>query len=239
MTKSWNKVKKSQRKIKTKERKEFLIRCEGPTEENYFSGFPVNKNELDIKGTGCNTESLIKETIKTSYNLRRQGITFRQMWCVFDKDRYSYEQIKRAFELAKDNHIDIAYSNRNFELWYYLHFNFTVSDIPEDDYVNLINKKLGIVYNKNSKITEQMYGLLKEYQNRAIDNATELIKYHKEYDKNISDKENLEPYDYNPPVTTVCRLVKELNKLCKKCNKCGIYNNCRAKNCNKCGGKLP
>jgi hypothetical protein len=45
---------------------------------------------------------------------------FDELWVVFDKDGYTKH--KEAFELAKENKINIAFSSISFETWVLLHF---------------------------------------------------------------------------------------------------------------------
>ena len=107
----------------------YLIVCEGKkTEPNYFKGLKRKINErfghkvdvkipdIDVKGTGMNTTSLVKYTQKTVNHANR---VYGQVWVVFDKDDYNDEQ----FDSAIDNcNYNVAWSNPNFELWLLAHF---------------------------------------------------------------------------------------------------------------------
>ena len=84
----------------------YLIVCEGKkTEPNYFNGLKRRINEkygnkvdvlipnIDVKGTGMNTTSLVKYTQKTVNHANK---VYGQVWVVFDKDDYNDEQFDSA-----------------------------------------------------------------------------------------------------------------------------------------------
>jgi hypothetical protein len=112
--------------------------CEGEkTEPNYFRSFPVDPKviKLEIKGEGKNTKSLVENAISLK-NDSESDETDR-FWCVFDRDKSpknpNYSQnFNSAITLARNNGIDVAYSNDAFELWYLLHFHF-YNPNPETD----------------------------------------------------------------------------------------------------------
>ncbi len=126
----------------------YLIVCEGKkTEPNYFNGLKKKINEkygnkvdvlipnIDIKGTGMNTTSLVKYTQKTVNHANK---VYGQVWVVFDKDDYNDEQ----FDLAIDNcNYNVAWSNPNFELWLLAHFKKINRYVSKDDVLQEIGKE--------------------------------------------------------------------------------------------------
>lgn len=188
---------------KAKTRRWFLIVCEGEkTEPNYFRRFPVDTNviKLDIKGEGKNTKSLVEKAIELK-NDSESDETDR-FWCVFDRDKNpknpnDSQNFNSAITLARNNGIDVAYSNDAFELWYLLHFHFYNTGISRQDYQNMLTKLLGHEYKKNS---ETIYEELKDKQENAIKNAKRLLQ---EYEPPNPESDN--------PSTTVHLLVEELN----------------------------
>ena len=126
----------------------YLIICEGKkTEPNYFNGLKKKINEkygnkvdvlipnIDIKGTGMNTTSLVKYTQKTVNHANK---VYGQVWVVFDKDDYNDEQ----FDLAIDNcNYNVAWSNPNFELWLLAHFKKINRYVSKDDVLQEIGKE--------------------------------------------------------------------------------------------------
>jgi len=129
--------KKAQQEIKRpirfrKYQQFFLIICEDEkTEPKYFEQFkdlfPKYTLFLRPVGTGKDPLGVINSSIEEREKLAKESrkeIDF--VWAVFDKDDADQNEsrIKRfnlAFEKAKKENINIAYSNEAFELWLLLH----------------------------------------------------------------------------------------------------------------------
>ena len=212
--------KKREQNVRVK-RKYFLIVCEGErTEPNYFESLKQDlpngilaTYQIDIEGTGRNTQSLIDEALRikskyeSDYNRKIDKI-----WAVFDKDSFSANDFNNAILRCKNASpkIGCAWSNEAFELWYLLHFHYYNSPISRKDYQHLIEENLqpyigkDYKYEKNSKV---MYSLLKKHGSleNAIRNA---IKLREIYGEN-SDFANQNPR------TEVYLLITELLKLKK------------------------
>lgn len=158
----------SRRKNVRERRKTFLIVCEGEkTEPLYFSAFRVPKEICEVKGTGDNTISLVNATIKLA-----QNGSYDQVWVVMDKDSFSVDQFNQALQLAKNNNIQVAYSNEAFEIWYLLHFDFHQSAISRTSYKQRLSNRLGFSYKKNDP---RMFQELETRLPDAIRNAQRLI----------------------------------------------------------------
>lgn len=126
----------------------YLIVCEvKKTEPNYFNGLKRKINEkygnkvdvlipnIDVKGTGMNTTSLVEYTQKTVNHANK---VYGQVWVVFDKDDYNDEQ----FDLAIDNcNYNVAWSNPNFELWILAHFKKVNRYVSKDDVLQGLSKE--------------------------------------------------------------------------------------------------
>lgn len=126
----------------------YLIVCEGKkTEPNYFNGLKKKINEkygnkvdvlipnIDIKGTGMNTTSLVKYTQKTVNHANK---VYGQVWVVFDKDDYNDEQFNSAIDNCNYN---VAWSNPNFELWLLTHFKKVSRYVSKDDVIQELSKE--------------------------------------------------------------------------------------------------
>ncbi len=126
----------------------YLIVCEGKkTEPNYFNGLKRKINErygnkvdvlipnIDVKGTGMNTTSLVKYTQKTVNHANK---VYGQVWVVFDKDDYNDEQFDSAIKNCDYN---VAWSNPNFELWLLAHFKKVNRYISKDDVLQELSKE--------------------------------------------------------------------------------------------------
>lgn len=126
----------------------YLIVCEGKkTEPNYFNGLKKKINEkygnkvdvlipnIDIKGTGMNTTSLVKYTQKTVNHANK---VYGQVWVVFDKDDYNDEQFNSAIDNCNYN---VVWSNPNFELWLLAHFKKVNRYISKDGVLQELSKE--------------------------------------------------------------------------------------------------
>lgn len=126
----------------------YLIVCEGKkTEPNYFNGLKKKINEkygnkvdvlipnIDIKGTGMNTTSLVKYTQKTVNHANK---VYGQVWVVFDKDDYNDEQFNSAIDNCNYNAV---WSNPNFELWLLAHFKKVNRYISKDGVLQELSKE--------------------------------------------------------------------------------------------------
>ena len=179
-----------------------LIVCEGEqTEPNYFNAFSEDNNlkiDIEVEGTGYNTDSLVKKAIKLKEEREKINKPYVEVWCVFDRDDFKKVNFNNAFDLAKQNSIKIAYSIECFELWYLLHFKYMKSAISRWQYITKLNELISTGYTKNNPKT---YYLLKDKQNTAIKNAKRLLNEY--YTEKL--------YDRNPS-TTVFKLVERLNE---------------------------
>ncbi|MDD5530570.1 MAG: RloB family protein [bacterium] len=194
-----------ERKANIRTDRKLLIVCEGKkTEPNYFKKFPINKELIKVKveGPGYNTDSLLEEAIRLKNEAYRRGKSYNEVWCVFDRDSNPAQNFNRAFQLAEDNKIRIAYSNEAFELWYVLHFKYLTTQWGRAQYSHDLNNLLPHPYKKNSTT---MYTDLEENQETAIKNAKRLLDWHK------GCKGRLNP-EQDKPSTTVHRLVERLNE---------------------------
>lgn len=179
-------------------REVILIACEGQaTEPNYFSSFPIDPARVEIVGTGYNSDSLVELAIRKMKSAKKKNTPYNQIWCVFDRDSCSKSNISRAFQIASNHKIRIAYSNQAFELWYLLHFQFYNHESDRHTYIKELKKLIPEGYEKNLK---NMYELLLDKQQFAIKFARKLESYHHRNEK----------YENNPS-TTVYKLVETLN----------------------------
>lgn len=196
MAKPWHRKRQPVRYHKIRDR--ILIVCEGEkTEPNYFRRFPV-KSEVIVVGVGKNTISLVEEAVRRKRQAEKKGAPYNQVWCVFDRDEFPADNFKDALSLASENGVETAYSNQCFELWYYLHFEYTTVAHHRNRYSDLLTKCLKKEYRKN---IIDMYDQLLDRQRNAITNAEKLLA---SYDVDVPEK--------NDPSTKVHLLVLELNK---------------------------
>lgn len=194
--KDYTRKKTATREVKPR----ILIVSEGTkTEPNYFEAFRISSLDVQIAGTGMNTDSLIQETVRCKQLAIDQGEPFEHVWAVFDRDSFPVANFNRALALAKSNQIEAVYSNEAFEIWYILHFNYRDTAMPREDFETALTTLLGSPYQKNDT---GMYGKLKDKQATAIKNARKLFAHH---------GTGHNPYNDNP-CTRVFELVEFLNK---------------------------
>ena len=205
---------------KTNSRKEkplVLIVPEGAeTEKVYFQHFnkpekPVKIKVVENSSDGAKTDyaSLLKKAIgyKNKYSLSKaKGAS---VWVVADGDidyktpgaaEAKEKALLEARTAAEKNGISILISNPCFELWYYLHFDFSTGFIM--DYPSMKEKLLPHLsdYEKNKDVFDQ----LSEKTETAIAHAIRLETFHEENGEEAPFKLSVNPF------TEVYRLVETI-----------------------------
>lgn len=190
--------------------KTILIVCEGQTEKLYFESFPVIG--VDVKAIDLGGQSKLKLIEVTSEIVESIQDPDLEIWCVFDMDKQKGETEFADFDNAITKAIRlgyfVAYSNDSFELWYCLHYHLHDSQQLRTFYYKELSQRFGINYEKDgkrygfcSKIYEFLISDKMSSQPKAIERAKHLFNIHKN-----------RPYHQQNPVTTVFRLVEELNR---------------------------
>ncbi len=214
--------KRKGRKIKRKENMQqmapyrYLIVCEGEkTEPNYFEGIKNQVDEkfvdkidinveLDIEGTGKNTESLV------NYAIKKRSLSekiYGNVWVVFDKDNFSDEQFTNTINKAGENEIRAAWSNESIELWFLLHFEYLDSALSRHRYFEKLNyhfKRNNINNGKYSKNMPDIYQILSQTGSvdEAINGSKRLVEFH--------NGQGITKECLKNPCTKVYELVEEL-----------------------------
>lgn len=202
-------------------RKYYLIVCEGiETEPNYFEALKerlpkgvLTSYQIEIEGSGRNTESLLDETIRLIEKWHEEsGRQIDKVWIVFDRDSFKPQHFNTAIQRCKlyKPEIGCAWSNEAFELWYLLHLIYFDNAIGRTEYKRMLEEHLSnkmgkeFKYTKNSK---EMYSLLTQYGNIdfAIENAFRLEEI-------WAGKED---YANHKPCTKLHHLINELQVLAK------------------------
>ena len=201
--KPWEQSKTGRAASETRERRRVLIVCEdSKSSRYYFESFPVDKERIEISvlGTGMNTDSLVEEAIRKMEAAGKNRQPYSDVWCVFDRDSFPSANYDRAFQLANNKKIKVAWANEAFELWYLLHYCYLDTGISRADYKKKLGEK-GLDYDKADK---KIYEKVKACQEKAIKNAAKLEKHWNESGKK-PEREN--------PSTSVHKLVEYLNEL--------------------------
>jgi hypothetical protein len=187
----------------TQGRRRVLILCEDSKSSRfYFEGFKIDPKRAQVEtvGAGMNTDSLVEEAIRRKEIASAQHQPFNEVWCVFDRDSFALAQYDRAFQLARNNGIKIAWANEAFELWYLLHFNYHDTSISRRDYAIKLSPNL-----EYDKADEEIYKKVKPHQETALRNARLLEKRWNEAGENHPERQN--------PSTSIHKLVEFLNEL--------------------------
>lgn len=187
----------ARRSKKLQIRNTFYILTNGKeTEKNYFDLIKSNKSIYDVKIEYHNLSSL---------QLVKYGLTIpnaNQIWCVFDIDNTMEENILiPTINLAKKNNINIAFSNKAFEVWLLSHYNKIQKSMDNNKLIlemNKLLKKLNI--NKNYDKADKE--LLKKYfipnLKTAINNSKIIHqKFIAEHEKNNSFSD-YKIWEWNP-----------------------------------------
>ncbi len=214
--KAWlKKVKPSEYKVETRAlNKTILIVTEGQTEELYFKSFPVLT--LTVQTVNLQGQGKLKLIESTEKIVGGSDDDFDYVWCVFDMDVKSGENEFADFDNAIKSGISkgykIAYSNDCFELWFYLHFNYTEQKNHRKFYYKELGKVWNCNYEKEGKKYDfclKIYSLLQSGENVSQKKAIERAKKLHESQKQLN-------YHEQNPVSLVYELVKLLNKYSRK-----------------------
>lgn len=101
--------------------KQIIIYCEGFTEKHYFdmlkSKYSRSNITVKTESLGLTNQELVEKVIEKKKR-NKSDLTI----IVFDYDDNPVNKIEKSFKLARENNIEIWYSNKCFEVWLLLHF---------------------------------------------------------------------------------------------------------------------
>jgi hypothetical protein len=196
-----NKGRKGGKKIP---RKVFIIVCEGEkTEPIYFKMYKTRYSNLRIETPNSKSTDPINLTEFAKKQINKYDLDLKNgdgIWCVFDCDENTNEDITRAINIAGDE-IKIILSNPNFELWFLLHFMFHVTRIDRSEVIVKLKE-----YIPNYKKNIDIFNMLLDKRPKAIENAKKLNKIHR---KNGIELISVE----SNPSTQVYSVIEEILKI--------------------------
>lgn len=214
--KAWmKKVKPSEYIVESIDTKQtILIVAEGQTETLYFESFPVLT--LTVETVNLEGQSKQKLIELTDQIIQTHDESFDQIWCVFDMDikkgEVEFSHFDNAVNSGYSKEYNIAYSNDSFELWFYLHYQYTEQQNHRKFYYDYLSSKWNCNYEKEGKTYSEC---VKNYQ-RLLDDADASQENAIQRAKRLLDKfSHLEPHNQNP-VTKVFELVEVLNENCRR-----------------------
>lgn len=211
---SWNRKKSSSYRInRFSQNENILIVCEGQTEKYYFESFDVamlNVQCIDTKGR--TKLQLVEFCEKKVDEYKKEGIIFKEIWCVFDMDvkrgQKEFADFDNAIHSAHAKGYKVAYSNDAFEVWFYLHFNYTDQQLLRTFYYGQLSNFFGYNYEVVGKTEENC----KKNYNRLLTHAKSDQIAAIRNSKKLHTNQNHLPFSQQNPVTTVYLLVQKLNK---------------------------
>lgn len=156
-----------QRRNNSREQKKvYLIFCEGETEMNYFKSLKrdvvpmidINTHKLD----NSSLVSVAEEVISKIARFKSTWKTFDKIFCVFDKNKLSYDDFCQGQKKLKQKNIELVYSNKSFEVWILMHYSrFNKSVQREEEYLSLIQEHLPGIIKPYDRLYEKTKSLLK------------------------------------------------------------------------------
>ena len=181
------------------------IICEGSeTEINYFRKFRTRYSNVDIRPIPSQHKSAFYLVERAADSIRQEPYYPQdgdQLWCVFDRNGNSNEELQKAEQTASRRGYCIAYSNPAFELWFLLHFADQRAYLPDAEAVIAKLNSEGRLSNYSK--SGDYYELLLPGQQQAVDRAYALQKHH------TANGLPLLHRDSNP-CTTIAQLVELL-----------------------------
>lgn len=196
------------RKEKFELNKTFLIVCEGQTESLYFKSFPTISAKVKAYDMGCSNTKLAECTIALA-----EDDDYDEVWCVFDLDikpgdSEPFEDFNNAIEICQSNNVKCAYSNDAFELWFYLHYQYTDNANHRTFYYEQLSNRFNFNYVREGKKRSNANAHYKRLQDDPNASQEEAIKRAEKLDRDFG---NISPHLKNP-VTMIYKLVIELNE---------------------------
>jgi hypothetical protein len=190
--------------------KTILIVGEGQTEKLYFESFPVlalTVEAVDLKG-----QSKLKLIESTISIIENSNTKHDEVWCVFDMDvkqgEKEFSDFDNAITKGKSLGYKIAYSNDSFELWFYLHFNYTEQKNHRTFYYEFLGGQWNLNYEKDGKaykFCQGIYSKLENDENASQEKAIERAE------KLYNQQSDLSFHQQNP-ISLVYELVNYLNE---------------------------
>ncbi|MFW5891347.1 MAG: RloB family protein [bacterium] len=174
--------------------KKILILCEGEqTEVRYFNSLKGCNRLTSLHIIKCNENTPVRLVNQAVCLKKLEDVSdpYNSIWVIFDKDNHT--DIERAFIIAYKENINIIYSNRCFEYWYLLHFEYTTRDFLScKELIKHLEKYLGNAYNKSQSYFDKLQNKLPI----AMNNATKLrvdelnINEHIIYERELNEVKN-------------------------------------------------
>jgi hypothetical protein len=181
------------------------IICEGSeTEINYFRKFRTRQSNIDIRPIISQYKSALSLVKRAAGTLRQEPYYPEdgdQIWCVFDRNGNTNEELQKAGQIADRRGYNVAFSNPAFELWFLLHFIDQRAYLADADAVIAKLNADGSIPNYD-KAGDYFKTLLLK-QHRAVQRSYALQDHHKNNGLPLLHRDS-------NPCTTIAQLVELL-----------------------------
>lgn len=159
--------------------RKYLILCEDKkSSRDYLASFPVDPAFVRVETVGCgmNTDSLVKEAIRLNGEAKKQGVSYAEIYCVFDRNSFPAANFNLALQLASKHCIGAIYSNECFEIWYLLHFAYRDTAISRQELYKELSRKTRL-NRRYDKAKAPLFPELEKLIPTAIKHAESLLEH--------------------------------------------------------------
>ena len=170
-----------------KRKKVIFIATEGKnkTERLYFKKFNSDKVQMRFaKGGSTDPVNMVSELLSECKDMGFDPEAGDMAYCVLDSD-FSINknnQMALADKKAKKNDLSLIVSSPCFEIWYLCHYEYSTKVFGSNEEVIDELKKRMPQYDKNK---EDMYEILLQMKDNAVENAKKLEKYNLQSGKKL------------------------------------------------------
>jgi hypothetical protein len=162
-------------------KKTIYVFTEGETEKNYFSILNKKYNstqnvKVTINPTHKQGMSLLNHALGTIKTLNKtEKNNLGGVYIIFDKDDINSEQITKVLKEAKQNGINVGFSNSCFEVWLLAHFEKPNQSHTMSRLYKKLEEHLNCEqYSKNHKNDRELLTQLEDLVSTAIENTSSM-----------------------------------------------------------------
>ncbi|PIT84581.1 hypothetical protein COU37_02515 [Candidatus Micrarchaeota archaeon CG10_big_fil_rev_8_21_14_0_10_45_29] len=181
------------------------IFCEGKTEKNYFEKYKHMESVRGIRVEAIRARKtdalgIISEAIE--FMGKSDYLKGDILFCVFDRNGNTNEQLSKVEKIAKDNGVCLAFSNPCFEYWILCHYEYCKDGGEYGDIKKKIERHMGEYRKGDSGV----YGRIRSKTQLAIKNAEKMKNAHERNRVKLIRRES-------NPVTLVYEIFKCIEKI--------------------------
>lgn len=163
-----------------KAKKSFYIITEGETEERYFLAFrqKYRCSAVNIKKIKPCSGQIINAAKRVWKNERVTSLRYNKQAIIIDKDALSENEFNYILRIAKDENIEVIFSNSTFEVWLLAHFESITSGLLSAH--ELKKRTSNYLRGEYKKCDAGQLRKIAAYVDRAIENTKNVceLSYH-------------------------------------------------------------